>query len=116
MNLPTLSMIDWSITSFEVRYEYLAQMERAAHSIINQPRAMVDDELIPGAAGIEDDIDDIFRRQNEMLDVLRERRFDNDPDAEHRRIKLLMLHELTYPEPGLDGVLRIAMEAQRPAA
>ena len=99
----------WPIVSLEERYDYLVQMARGAQASMNQSQVRVGGEPIPGTGVIEDDLDDIFRCQNTLLDVLRSRSFDNDADAEQRRIKLLLLHELTYPGADLPDLIRIAL-------
>lgn len=116
---PTINMVGWSITDFELAFDGVRQVAEAAKGLCNQPRATLDLEYLPGARFIAHIGEDwCGHRIDEILDRLTAIRFD-DPKDDERRVLLLVNYYSSHgpaSEP-LSKIVALALDQSvRPAA
>jgi hypothetical protein len=112
-NLPVLNVAGWSVLDFELAFEGLRQVNDATIWLQNQPRAMTDHSLHPGADFIAS-LGEVWcsNAMTQMMDHLAELRFA-DPADEERRI-ILLLHYATQWGPSAEPLASIlAMVAKQ---
>jgi hypothetical protein len=96
MTLPTLNTEGWSIQDFDLMHETLVNMEIMATGMLCRPKAMADDDFIPGAAAIEAELDRHYRLQTLILKRIDTLNLTADEQKVRDRIRLRQL--VNYPE------------------